>query len=399
MLIVIRDGKELSQKARLVVQLFELVSNSKILYVFRNDQDKFRERRDFNQIDLATSTSGIFVYFFFMLLKTPKDMHDGILRRLSKKEAPTMIMSDSFFSVLTQSIYQYLARSARTDGILQYLRKTNVPKVFVIDEFWSLNSVNPRMLKTFGAIIFVSQDLAYDIFGFGDNIVAKKLMYKLESEAIPLVDVVVACSERDRLKYLKMGAKKVVSYPNLYPIKDFEPCKKDDEPSVSIVLRGHWGSRAETACKQIFGALACIDKKVKVYMFGTKPEHVPKNVELHYFDWVPTKLDYLKTLSKSWIGINLGIHMGGTNERKYDYAMAGAVVISDSLGARGDMLPFEYSYVDGYDLAAKLDQMLNLGKEKLLEMGIENRKRALSLAESQREKVLQMIKGLTADNH
>ena len=122
MLIVIRDGKELSKKARLVVQLFESVSNNKVLYVFRKEQDKFKEKRDFNQIELATSTSGIFVYFFLMLLKTPKDLHDGIIRRLSKKKASSMIMSDSFFSVLTQAIYQYLARSARTDGIVRFLR-------------------------------------------------------------------------------------------------------------------------------------------------------------------------------------------------------------------------------------------------------------------------------------
>ena len=398
MLIVIRDGEELSQKARLVVQLFERVSNTNVLYVFRKEQDKFKEKRDFNQIELATSTSGIFVYFFLMLLKTPKDLHAGIIRRLSKKKTSSMIMSDSFFSVLTQAIYQYLARSARTDGIVHYLRKSNLSKIFVIDEFWSINSVNPKMLKTFGPIIYVSQDLAYDVFGFGDNIVAKKLMYKLEQEAIPLADIVVTCSERDKLKYLKMGAKRVISYPNIYPITDFEPCEKDEEPSVSIVLRGHWGSRAESAFKQIFGALACIDRKVKVYVFGTKPEQVPKNVELHYFNWVPTKLDYLRTLSKSWIGINLGIHMGGTNERKYDYAMAGSVVISDCLGSRGDLLPFEYTYVDGYDLAAKLEQILALDKEKIVEMGMENRKNALTLAEVQREKVLQMVKSLAAAN-
>ena len=131
MLIVIRDGEELSQKSRLVVQLFKLTSNDKVLYVFRKEQDKFREKRDLDQIELATSTKGIFAYFFLMMLKTPKDLHDGLIRRLSKKEASPMIMRDSFFSVLTQAIYQYLARSARTDGIVRYLRKTNMlPKIW-----------------------------------------------------------------------------------------------------------------------------------------------------------------------------------------------------------------------------------------------------------------------------
>ena len=83
--------------------------------------------------------------------------------------------------------------------------------------------------------------------------------------------------------------------------------------------------------------------------------------------------------------------MAGSNERKYDYAMAGLVVFSDKLGARGDLLPNEYTYVDGYDLAAKLDQLLEFGKEKLTEMGTQNRKHTISLADKQRERLLRTI--------
>ena len=56
-------------------------------------------------------------------------------------------------------------------------------------------------------------------------------MYKLEKDSITLPDLVIACSERDRLKYINLGGKKVLFYPNIYPI-DFELSDKDPIPSM-----------------------------------------------------------------------------------------------------------------------------------------------------------------------
>lgn len=109
-----------------------------------------------------------------------------------------------------------------------------------------------------------------------------------------------------------------------------------------------------------------------------EPQRVPRNIKLEHYEYIPDKLDYMRILSKSWIGINIGIHKGGSNERKYDYAMAGLVVFSDILGCRGDMLPHEYTYLDDNDLAAKLEQLIELGQKKIIEMGMENRKQAIS---------------------
>jgi len=188
-----------------------------------------------------------------------------------------------------------------------------------------------------------------------------------------------------------MGARKVLFYPNIYPITEFEPACKDPEPCISIVLRGHWGQEVNKSLEEIFKALSCINKKVKVNLIGIDSQHVPKNVELQHYGYIPNKMNYFTILSKSWIGINIGIHLGGTNERKYDYAIAGLVVFSDNLGVRGDLLPHEYTYVDRYDLAAKLEQLLEFGKDKLVEMGKQNRKQALSLAEKQCEKLLRTL--------
>jgi hypothetical protein len=395
MLVVIRDGgEELSPKASFVAKLFRSRSNTRFLYVFRKEEEKFREKWGYNQIELATSTTGILLYYFLMVLQSPKDLRDGLLRRLFHRRREHVLIKEGFLSVLSQALYQYFARSARTDGLIRFLKKLNSPKIFLIDEFWSLNSVNLKELKNLGLIIYLSQDLAHNRFGFGENFRAKKLMYKLERNAIALADVVIACSERDRLKYVEMGARKAIFYPNIYPITEFEPCDKDQTPTISIVLPKHWGPRADRSLEKIFKALSYVDRKIRVYLIGIQPQRVPRNIELQYYKFIPNKSDYLRTLSKSWVGINIGIHKGGTNERKYDYAMAGTVVLSDNLSARGDLLPYEYTYVDSHDLAAKSERLLEFGQEKIAEMGIQNRKEVISLAEKQRDILLRMVKSI-----
>jgi hypothetical protein len=191
-----------------------------------------------------------------------------------------------------------------------------------------------------------------------------------------------------------MGAKKSVYYPNIYPIEDFEPSVKDQLPSIVIVSRGHWDLKAEKSLEEIFKALSFSSRTIKVTVIGVKPKKVSKNIRLQHYEFIPLKLDYLNILSKSWIGINIGFHMAGSNERKYDYAMAGLVVLSDSLGTRGDLLPNEYTYVDSQDLAAKLEQLLQFEKDRIIKMGAQNRDQALSLAKTQRALLLRTVNDL-----
>jgi hypothetical protein len=326
-----------------------------------------------------------------MPLKSPRDLRDGIIRRLSAKQMPYVLVTEGFLSVLSQVLHYYFATSSRTDRFIPFLRRMKSPKIFLIDEFSSINMINLKDIKNLGRIIYVSQDVAYNRYGFRDNPITKELMYKLEWDAIAYADVVIACSERDRLKYIEMGAKKAVYYPNIYPIKEFEPIAKDQLPSICIVSRGHWDLKAGRSLEEIFKALSYSNRTFKVTVIGIKPKKVPKNIRLKHYEFIPSKLDYLKILSESWIGINIGFHLAGTNERKYDYAMARLVVFSDTMGARGDLLPCEYTYVDSQDLAAKLEQLFQFDKDKLVEMGDKNRDQALSLAKQQREILLETV--------
>lgn len=390
LVVVIRDGPTSSLKGSFVIHLFSLKAGSELFFVSRNEQNLFKEKWQKNRVELATSLSGILASFLFLFLtKSPKDLHDETINRITRKKNGAG--SRAFLTRLSEALYQYLPRSGRTGSLISFLAKIDKPKVFLVDEFFSINSVRIEKLKNLGHIIYISSDFTSDFYG--DNYIASNLMYKLEKRAIALPDLVVACSERDRLKYVQMGAKKALFYPNIYPI-EFELGDKDECLSVAIVLREHWGPESYRSLERVLSALACIGKPVKVYMIGVKPKELAKKINLIHFGYIPSRKEYLKTLTKSWIGINLGIHAGGSNQRKYDYAMAGLVIFSDSFGARGDFLPNEYTYVDEIDLAAKIKELLNLGKERIFEMGLQNRSQALSLAEEKREELSREIMGM-----
>ena len=386
LVVIIRDGNKISLKTNFLLQFLKINSKTKLLFVTRNEQIKFKEIWCNNSATLATSTSGILWYYlFFIFMKSPKDFHDGIIRRLLRKKHIPFVRYGNFITVLSQALFHYFSRSARTDTLLQLLRRLNSKTIFVIDEFFSLNVADLRILRKFGLIIYVSSDLAYNFYG--DNIMASKLMYNFEQKRITHSDLVIACSERDKLKYLELGTKNITYYPNVYPLNQFKPEYKEKIPSIVIVLKEYWGLKAKKAIEETFKAFSYINRKIKVYLIGIKPEKIPKNIELTYYDHIPDRLDFLKLLSKSWIGINLGIHSGGSNQRKYDYAIASLIVLSDNFGVRGDFLPHEYSYIDYFDLAAKIKQLILLDKNTVTLMGVKNREYALFLAKKKREEL------------
>jgi len=397
MLIIIRKDTRLSLKTKFITQLFNKRSNNKVFFVFKKDNEKFREKWGRDNVQLPSTIIGIITYYLFIMIRSPKEFRNALLSRLLHIKLIYVHAGNGFLSTLRKTLYLYFGASVRTNRLMHMLNKMNSPKVFLIDEFMSINCLDLKKLKLLGSIIYVSQDIAYNQYGFGDNFITRKLMFRLERDAIANFDLIIACSEMERLKYLEMGARKAIFYPNIYPTVEYEPCDKDEKPAISIVLRDHWGFRAKQSLETIFNALSCLDQQIKVYLIGIKPLKIPKNIILEYHEFVQDKLDYLKILGKSWIGINFGIHKAGTNGRKYEYAEAGTVVFSDILGVRGDLLPYEYTFVDYQDLAAKLGQLLEFGKFRLLEMGKENRGQVLSMAEAERQKLLENVSMIIAD--
>lgn len=388
LVIVIRDGSELSKKGKFIIEHLKSVLNVEFLYVFRKRgfiTRSLREKRH-NNLNLHP-TSISFLMFLFLMFLNPRGLHDEIIRRFLSKNFPFAVKGGYLYSV-SQSLRNYFCKSTQTNGLYRVLNEIDMPKIFLLDEYPSLKVVKLKKLKRYGAIFYTSQDVGYDFFR--NDRIASTIMYKLELSALPFIDLVVACSERDRLKYLEMGAKKAVYFPNCYTLKEFKPHEKDSIPGISIVLKGYWESTAKF--EEIVGSLCYAKKKITLYVIGVKPKKVPKNIKLIYYDHIPSRRKFLETLSRSWIGINIGIHMGGTNQRKYDYALAGLVVLSDTHGARGDLLPYEYVYVDSQDFAANVRELLDLGTKRIFEMGIENRKHVLYSVQKQKKELSRSLK-------
>ncbi|MEB3851985.1 MAG: hypothetical protein LRS49_05355 [Desulfurococcales archaeon] len=89
---------------------------------------------------------------------------------------------------------------------------------------------------------------------------------------------------------------------------------------------------------------------------------------------IPGRANFLSTISTAHAGINYDIHLGGSNVKKYDYALAGLAIFSGGTGVRGDFLPGEAAFADEYDLLAKLS---GYTVEELEYMGRRNRDHAI----------------------
>lgn len=393
LLVVIKNDANVSLKTAYVIEQFKLKHgpNLKIFYVLKGRQNLFAERLEKDKIYLPSSVLGILLYYCCLFfLKSPRDYIHSVNTRILKKQRKILI-DEGLISVISRVFIQFFVAPARSERVFDWLDSVDEKKVFLIDEFVSFNMLKLDQLKVKGKIVYVSQDLANKQFGFFEHYITKKLMYQFDLRAVSNFDSIIACSERDAFEFKNLGAKKIAFYPNIYPIQDFEEALKDADPSICIVLRNYWGNKATQSLKQILAAISIIDKRFNIYLIGIKPSYVPKNVKLFHCDYFPNKKNFMEILSKAWIGINVGSHFGGTNERKYDYALAGLVVLSDMQGARGDLIPFEYTYVDDCDLSAKLNQLLAYGKEYLVEKGKQNQAAALDLAKKQSRLLFEFI--------
>ena len=191
MLITIRNDERLSPKTLFIVQLLNQNFNSKVFYVFKRESEKFREKWRYNQVQLPSSTLGLIMYYLLMMLKSPRDTRNGLMVRLSLMKRKHVLTGEGFLSTLSRTLYLRFGTSARASRLMHLLKKVDLPKVFLIDEFLSLNCLDLNKLRLLGSIIYVSQDIAYNRFGFGDNSITRKLMFRLERDAIIHFDLVV----------------------------------------------------------------------------------------------------------------------------------------------------------------------------------------------------------------
>ena len=174
MLVIIRNEETLSQKTKFVLHLLNQTQKTKFLYVFKKESNKFKEKWLKNEVQLPSTALSLLIYYSFMLLKSPKDARNGLMARLSLARRKHLLIGAGFLSTLSRTLYLRFGISARTNRLFRFLDQSSFQNFFLIDEFLSLKCIDLKKLKLLGPLIYVSQDTAYNRFGFGDHYITRK---------------------------------------------------------------------------------------------------------------------------------------------------------------------------------------------------------------------------------
>ena len=311
---------------------------------------------------------------------------------------------------LTSKVYRVLQRTLRSMGVIgdrsiltlygrtiREISKLNDilegsnHKVLVINSLMGYVSIRKHISriikKSKPVIIYLSHDFTGDFYRQGYS---SKIAEGLEREICNISDLILASSIRDReqyIKHYKITYDKIIVYPNIYPIDTLSDHyelirSKYEEPTLAII-----GSRSLYKDRFFNGLVESIyDLFDRIIYIGYKApiiDHLIKKYRemIEYHKHIPSRYDFLKTLSKAHIGLNYGLWLGGSNVKRYDYALSGLLILSNALGARGEILPCEYVYADQADLRGKLRQLLSRDLDEIIRCGRTNLDTAYSYYE------------------
>lgn len=223
-------------------------------------------------------------------------------------------------------------------------------------------------------------------------------------------DLLVAASERDRLAYLShgvIGEDQVMVYPNIFPPgpgwEGTPAFERASMPFTLAMVETGWLGRkgAKEDAEFAAGALGLLprDRKVRVLAFGDLlwselRRALPGSIEVVGGGRVPGRDGFLRALSGAHAGVNLARWSGGTNVKKYDFALAGLVVLSNPLGTRGGLIPHEHAFSDAADLAADLLELTSQGSARVVRMGDENSRAVRTAAKGASESLMGRVKEL-----
>lgn len=283
-------------------------------------------------------------------------------------------------------VMDYAGNSFDSGALFRRLKASPSPKVVVIDglsSFSFLGKEGRGENRSEALWVYLSHDYEPD---FVTNRALAAMARSRIDFALENCDIVVAASHRDRLRYLahgKLPARDIVVYPNIFPPQDeAPPLQAKTGPFTVASVQSRWSGRSGALedAKEIASALGLLPggAEVRVIAFGPDLPGLLRGMlqprfELEAIGQVPGRGEFIQSLARAHVGINLGRWMGGTNVKKYDYAIAGAVVLSNSPGSRGELLAHEYAFADRHDLAAKLCELSERPRDEVARMGQENR--------------------------
>lgn len=296
----------------------------------------------------------------------------------------------SYFSILCRGLIKILchpigSRCAlklkclcpRKESLSRLVKEINERDIVVFDGLKGFIMAKPIMDKLLKIRnlrkIYLSHNFEADYYKG-----LKTWIVEQEKKAAMNSDIILAASTRDATRYildLNIEKEKIIVLPNIFPVS-YKPKEKLARKTAAIIA----GSSPHIANK--IGEFLLQHELIEVLLYiGKIPPKKRHNTkaELIYIRYIKDRRELLEMLSQAHLGINFGLWLGGTNVKKYDYALAGLTIYSGGTGFRGEWLPGEIPYTDLYDLAAKISEH---DIDKLLAWGSQNKKIAENIYES-----------------
>lgn len=313
-------------------------------------------------------------------------------------------LSPNYFKNLMNQIDSMIV-SCDVNELKRKLANTSDKVILIFDDISSCYLFKDiRILKeSDNTMIFY---LSHDYYIDAITPILKNKIKSCEENIIRVADLVITSGSRDLELYRASYYSKrnnFISFANVFPpinppysiTKLSEALSTDREKDPTIVLN----IGAKVLEKHILTYLGEVSEAVrelenlKILVIGEKLiRYLDKfkwgKNKIEPISYISSRLGFLRQLSRAHIGVNYAYKSVGTNVKRFDFALAGLVILSRHPGSRGEFLPYEYVYIDPIDLRVKLRKLLecNLGK-----MGEENRVEAIKIAIESYENLLNKL--------
>ena len=340
---------------------------------------------------IAEITGGRLIH---VAIREPRGMHrtgldNIILVELSRASLLARMLLKPFASILgSRSSARALGlRALKLRGRDRHklLKLVDTGTLVVLDSlrgYLAARGVVQAIRRKAGLTVYLGHNFEADYYSS-----LRSMVMRLEGEAIRSSDLVIAASLRDMLRYTRdLGApeEKTMVFPNIFPPRGEYLQRKNSSKTMAIITGPEY-------CGEILRISRMLgeNKELEVLVFGgrcRKIDGVAPNVKTIGF--IESRREFLSKLSKAHIGLNYGLWLGGSSTKRYDYALAGLAVASNSIGARGYPLPGEICFADEYDLAAKVEA-IPVGEA--VEMGEANHRRVLEIYEEAVNRLRRML--------
>lgn len=298
--------------------------------------------------------------------------------RIKKKEILKLALAR--FGIIQKSIPQVNVKNLKP---ILYDRKM----LIVVDDFSTLSMLGyegiDMLVESGSPIVYLSHN-HYNL---------PKKLKNLESYLMDNCSFSIVASDRDYLLYktsYNLPTNKMVVYPNIYPL--FLPPSKEDninlateKESIQTIVLNMGSKVKDDVCGSLIRTVNMASEMVKglkIMIIGdrlaTLARNYSWNVNVEYIPHITDRFRFILKMSTGHIGVNFSYKGVGTNIKKFDYALAGLVVLSNTQGCKGELIPYEYTFFDEADFYVKLTDLL---RSDLLNFGHENRRCVLSRAQ------------------